>query len=190
MATEEGPFTGEGGVIHETPAERAVFPPFDATTYASQLFWFAVVFILFYWVMAKVAVPRIAGILEARRNRIASDLAEAEAAKTRSEEAGVAYEKALSEARGRAFLIAEEGRNKAKAATDAQRAGIEADLAGKLAAAEARIATIKSQALAEVGSIAGDAAGAVVKALADVEATAKEVKDAVSSALAERNVDA
>jgi F-type H+-transporting ATPase subunit b len=183
------PVTGTG-TLTETPVEKKVFPPFDATTFASQLFWFALTFLIFYWLMAKVALPRIGGILEGRKARIANDLGQAEQAKRQSEEAGAAYEKALAEARARAFGIADAARNTSKAASDAQRTSIEADLAKKLAAAEARIADIKSRALAEVGTIAGDAAGAVVSALSDVETSATEIEDAVKSALAERNAHA
>jgi F-type H+-transporting ATPase subunit b len=39
------------------PAEEhgVGFPPFDATTYSSQLLWLAVTFGFFYWIMKNVA---------------------------------------------------------------------------------------------------------------------------------------
>ncbi len=48
----------------EVPAAEhgAGFPPFDSTTFASQLLWLAITFGVFYWIMKNVAVPRIAGI--------------------------------------------------------------------------------------------------------------------------------
>ena len=181
------PVVGEGTLV-ETPAEHKVFPPFDATTFASQLLWFAITFVVFYYLMAKVALPRIGGILEGRRDRIAADLDQAEGLKSESEQAAAAYEKALADARSKASAIAGTARDAAKGKTDQQRKDVEADLGRQLAAAEARIADIKSKALAEVGAIAGDTTDALVKALGGVEATAKEVSDAVASALAERNV--
>lgn len=190
MATTPEPLTTGEAVIVDPGEQHAAFPPFDVTTFASQLFWFALTFLVFYWLMAKVALPRISGILEARKGRIAGDLAEAEQAKTQSEQAGAAYDKALAQARSNAFAIAEGARSTAKAASDAKRAGIEADLAKKIAAAEASIADIKTKALAEVGSIASDATSAVVNALSGVEATADEVADAVKSALAGRAANA
>jgi len=184
------PFTGGEGVVVETPAEHANFPPFDASTFASQILWFAITFGVLYYLMAKVALPRLAGIIEGRRDRIAADLDAAERLKGESEDAARAYEKALAEARGKASGIAESARGAAKAKADAQRGTVESDLAAKLSAAEARIADIKNRALGEVGTIAGDATEAVVQSLIDAKTTPDEVRAAVSSVLAERNANA
>ena len=109
--------------------------------------------------------------------------------KKQSEDAGVAYEKALAEARGRASGIAEAARGTSKAAADKQRSSVEADLAAKLAKSEADIASIKEKALKEVEGIARDATGAVVQALTGIEATAAEIGNAVSAAFAERKAN-
>jgi F-type H+-transporting ATPase subunit b len=191
MATSDTePFTTGEGVIQETVAEHKVFPPFDSTTFASQLLWFAITFVAFYYLMAKVALPRISRILSERSGRIAEDIETANRFKQESEQAGAAYEKALGEARANANRIADGARDTAKAAAAKQRSEIEADLGRKLQEAEVRISDIKSKALSEVGAIASDAAGAVVAALSDVRATASEVEGAVGEALAERNVRA
>ena len=179
------PATTQGTAV---PAEhKEPFPPFDATHFASRLFWFAICFVAFYFIIARVAVPRIASILGERRGRIEGDLGEAEKAKQAAEAAGIAYEKALAEARAHGFDIAEEAGEKARAAAAEERASTEADLAKKLAEAEARIAEIKSRALGEVGAIAADTAEALVKALAGVSPTPAEIKEAVGTAMSGRN---
>src|SRR5262245_65996164 len=81
------------------------FPPFDPATFASQLFWFALTFILLYVLMSRVALPRIGTILEDRRKRIDGDLADAQRSKEASDAAIAAHEKALAEARGRAQTL-------------------------------------------------------------------------------------
>lgn len=190
MATSNPePFVG-GHVISETAAEHTVFPPFDATTFASQLLWFAITFGILYYLLSKIALPRIAGILEGRRDRIAADLDAAERLKGESEAAGAAYEKALAAARGRASAIADDARGAAKAKADAQRQEVEADLGRRLAAAETRIADIKTRAVGEVGSIARDTTAAIVSALSDARASTEEIGSAVSTALAGRKLDA
>jgi F-type H+-transporting ATPase subunit b len=178
------PATGQGT---EAPAEKLPFPPFDPTHFASQLLWFAITFIAFYFIIAKVAIPRIAGILGERRGRIDGDLNEAEKAKQAADAAGIAYERALAEARARAFDIAEEAGEKAKAAAAVERTATEAVLAKRLAEAEARITEIKARALGEVGAIAGEAAEAVVRTLADMSVTPDEIREAVGIAMSGRS---
>jgi F-type H+-transporting ATPase subunit b len=188
--TPEGPFTSGEGIVVETPEEHNNFPPFDASTFASQLLWFAITFAVLYYVMAKVALPRLAGIIEGRRDRIAADLDTAERLKGESEDAARSYEKALGQARANASSIAETARTAAKTKADAQRAETERDLAAKLTAAEARITDIKNRALSEVGSIAGEATEQVVASLIGAKTTQDEVNAAVQSVLAERNANA
>jgi F-type H+-transporting ATPase subunit b len=188
MATEspEHQFPpGEVGTLTETPAEHNVFPPFDSTTFASQLLWFAITFALLYYLMAKVALPRIAGILEDRRDRIASDLDLAESLKKDSEAALEGYERALAEARTRASTIAEGARDGARQAASAKRAAIEASLAEKLEVAEKRIGEIKAKALADVGEIAVETTDALIASLVDVELGEREVAEAVSAVMSE-----
>src|SRR5215510_15250331 len=88
------------------------FPPFDSHTFASQLFWFALVFIALYLLMSRVALPRVGSILEARRRHIDGDLAEAQRLKGESDAAIAAHDKALGEARAGAQSLANERREK------------------------------------------------------------------------------
>ena len=171
------------GTTVPAPAEREVFPPFNPETFPSQLLWLAITFVALYVLLARVAIPRIGGIIADRKGRIAADIARAESARADSEAALVAYEKALATARANANSIAEEARNRSKAASDAERAGIEAELATKLAAAEARIADIKTKALSEVGAIAAEATGAIVKALIDADIARNDIDAAVGEAM-------
>ncbi len=163
--------------------EGGGFPPFQSETFASQLFWLALTFVFLYVVMAKVALPRVAGILEARRGRIAADLAEAQRFKDGSDAAIAGYEKALAQARARAQTIAGETRQRQAAQSEETRKGLEAELHGKLAEAERTIAATKSAAMANVDAIAADAAGAIVERLIGAAPTAKELAAAVKDVL-------
>jgi F-type H+-transporting ATPase subunit b len=172
-----------GTAVEHTAGGHEVFPPFDSSTFASQLFWLAITFAVLYWVLAKVAIPRIGGIISDRAGRIAGDIEKAQKAKADSEAAVAAYEKALAAARTNANTIAEAARNEAKEAADKERHATEADLAKKLAAAEQNIAGIKQRALSEVGAIASDTTAAIVKALINTDAPKADVDAAVASAL-------
>jgi F-type H+-transporting ATPase subunit b len=144
--------------------------------------WLAITFGLFYLLMSKVIVPRIGGILEHRRDRIAQDLDEANRLKEEADNAIAAYEQELADARNKASAIAETAREKAKAAAEAERVSTEAELNAKMAEAEKSIAAIKTKALADVDTIAEDAATDLVKHLLGGAVTKTEVAAAIRSA--------
>ena len=158
------------------------FPPFDSSTFSSQILWLAITFGLFYLFMSRVVLPRIGSILETRRDRIAQDLNEANRLKLESDQAFAAYEQELAEARSNAHEIAQTARDEAKADADAERAKVEAEVAGRLEKAEAEIAAVKSKALAEVDAIAVDTTSAIVEQLIGGTVTKARVAAAVKAA--------
>jgi F-type H+-transporting ATPase subunit b len=159
------------------------FPPFVKEHFASQLFWLALCFVVLYVLMAKVALPRVGAILEARRERIAADFAQAQRHKEESEAAMAAYEKALADARNRAQAIANETRDELMAEAGAARKVLEHDLNAKLAEAEQTIAATKRAAMANVRGVAVEAAHAIVQRLIGVAPAKNVVARAVDRAL-------
>jgi F-type H+-transporting ATPase subunit b len=155
------------------------FPPFDATSFASQILWFAITFAVLYVVMSRVALPQIGSIIDKRKARIDGDLKEAERLKGETDKAIAAYETALAEARKNAHAIAEETRTSIKADLDGKRKAVEDDLSKKVAEAEARIGKNKDEALGRVGEIASDTAAALVTQLTG-EANPADVSAAVA----------
>ena len=85
--------------------------------------------------------------------------------KAEADAAVAAYEQELAEARAKANAIGQAASNAARLEAETKRKQIEAELEGKLSKAEARIAKIKSSALAEVSTIAADTAAAIVERL-------------------------
>lgn len=160
------------------------FPPFDPSTFGTQLLWLALAFGALYAIMSRVALPRIGEILETRRDRIEGDLAEAERLRQKTDQAIAAYEQALAEARRHAQGIAEETRMSIKADLDSRRAGVEADLGTKLTAAEARIQQTKTAALANVDEIAAETAQALVAQLIGT-VSLESARNAVAAVAAE-----
>jgi F-type H+-transporting ATPase subunit b len=157
-----------------------IFPPFDPSTFPSQLLWLAITFAALYFLMSRVAIPRIGGILESRRARIEGDLKEADRLRIESERAAAAYEAALAEARKNAHVIAEETRQGIRTDIEGKRAKVEADLSAKVATAEAGIAQSKAAALTNVDQIAADTAATLVGQLAGKVSEA-EARDAVAA---------
>ena len=103
---------------HPAEGGHGGFPPFQSETFASQLFWLAIAFVLLYALMSKLALPRVASIIDNRQKHISDDLAEAARFKGESDAAVAAYEKALADARARAQVIAAETRELQAAEAD------------------------------------------------------------------------
>jgi len=170
------------GTAAAPAGEKPHFPPFDAHLFPSQLLWLAISFVIFYYFVQKTLLPRIGGILETRRDRIANDLDEAARLKSESDAAIAAYEQALAEARRNAEATAQKAHDEARQQAEAQRAEVEAGLAEKTAAAEKDIAAIKARALGEIDTVAEDAAEAIVRQLIGTPVTKSEVAAAVAAA--------
>ena len=162
---------------------KAPFPPLQKENFASQLFWLAICFVVLYLITSKLAIPRIGGIVEARRNRIAGDLAEANKLKEQSDSALRSYEKSLADARARAQSLANDTRDKLNAEAEEARRRLETALNVKLAEAEKTIAATKTTAMANVQGIAIETATAIVERLIGAAPAGKAVESAVADVL-------
>lgn len=169
----------------ETSAEvghqENVFPPFDTHNFVPQLVWLVIVFGILYYVMSRVALPRVGGILEARRARIEGDLGDAARMQEAATAASAAYDQKLADAKARAQALAQETHDRLHAETEARRKELESALNAKLAAAEAQIQDTKSRAMASVGDIARDAASTIIQHLTGKPADPAAVAAAVNA---------
>jgi len=179
----EVPIPTDVGAQVETPiAEESLFPPFDATAFASHLFWLAIAFGLLLFLVNRLVVPRVGGILEDRRDRIASDLGEASRLSRETDEVIAAYEAELADARQKAQSIAQQRRDEIKAEIARRQAETEQSLSERVAQAEQEIAARRDEAFAEVDTIAADAAQAIVERISGVTVDAAKAADAVKKA--------
>ena len=161
----------------------SAFPPFDSSTFASQLVSLLIAFVALYLIVSKIALPRVGSVLDARQNAIEGDLAKAQELKDASDAALKAYENELAAARARAQAISAETREKLNAAAEAERKTLEGRLAVKLAEAEKTIAATREAAMRNVRGIAADAAAAIVQRLTGLAPDSKSVDSAVDASL-------
>ena len=161
---------------------HSTFPPFDPSTFPSQLLWFFITFGFLYWYMSRRALPQIGKVIEDRKARIASDLDDATRMQQKADAAAAAHEKKLAEARAKAQAMAQEARDQAAAQAEGRRAALESELSSRIAAAEKQIAATRAQAMTNVAAIARDAAGAIVERLGGSAPDAAAVAAAVETA--------
>ena len=161
-------------------------PQFEQVEFfLSQLFWLAVIFTGLYFVMARVALPRVAEVLEERSERLAEDLERAEKLRQEAEEVVAGYEAALSKARSEAAGVLSETGKEIQALTAKREAEFAKELARKTAAAEARIAAAKAEAQAQVRDIALEATIDITARLVGSPAEQAAVSDTVDDVLKE-----
>jgi len=176
--------TMDHGDAHtETGAHEKIFPPFHAPDFSPQLIWLGLSFVVLYVIMARIALPRLASIIEGRRDKIADDLDKAAALKAEADAALKAYETALEQARARAQTIASEMREKLQAETDRLKKEVDAKLAQQIEAAEGQINTTKNAALANLKGVATEVTGVIITHLMGEAANSAAVTAAVESEL-------
>src|SRR5262249_62327872 len=144
-----------GSVLHRTVL---YCPP--------QLVWLVIAFIALMILTSRLAMPRIAHVLEQRETRIRGDLDRAERVKIEADEALSAYQKAMSNARAKAQGDLRQTQAEIAAETAKREAAFAQQLAQRTKAAEDSIAQVKTRALAELRGVGIEVAGGGVKKVA------------------------
>lgn len=152
----------EGAGGHGAEASGA-FPPFDLSLFSSQLFWFALTFGALYFVLAKVALPKVGSVLAKRAGTIQGDLDAAAQKSADADAARTGMEQATAKARNDARTMIEAQRAAVTAELAEEQAKAEAALNDRTGVAEARIAKARASALAEVDTLAADLAADIVR---------------------------
>lgn len=154
-------------------------PQFDPSSFASQLFWLAITFIIMYVFFAKKALPDIASSLDARETRIKTDIESAEKINEQAETVKTDYEKVLQDSKDQSTKIIsaahDDLKNKSNEAIDAFRKNQEKVLKDL----ESKITAAKDDALSDMHTIAADAAQQAAQKIIDVDADIKAVKSVV-----------
>jgi F-type H+-transporting ATPase subunit b len=138
-------------------------PQLCADWYLNLIFWLVVALAAIFFVLTRIALPRVSAVLAERSGTISNDIAAAEDMKRQAKDAEAAYEKALADARAEAQRISGEARAAIQADLDAAIAKADAQIAEKTAESEAQIAEIRAGAAASVAEVARDVAAEIVR---------------------------
>jgi F-type H+-transporting ATPase subunit b len=144
-------------------------PQLDVATYASQIFWLIVAFSVLYYLLTRKALPRVVEVLEARQDRIAADLDEAQRMRAEAQQVLEQHERAMDEARSHAQAILHRTQVALEDQAAKRHAELEERLQRQLGEAENRIAAAKQAALAELEDVAVTTAQAATERVAGVK---------------------
>ncbi|MHA1598857.1 MAG: F0F1 ATP synthase subunit B family protein [Alphaproteobacteria bacterium] len=166
--------------------KSAGLPQLDFTTFAPQLIWLAITFVVLYLLMARVAMPRIGQVIEERAHRIEDNLKKAETLRGEAAAASEAYEAALADARAEAHSVMVKVRDQIAEETASKLAGLSDKLEAKMKKAEDHIAEEKDKALATLADISTEVASAMAEKLTGGSISDKDVAAAVAGAMEAR----
>ena len=156
-------------------------PQMEFADYVPQIVWLVITFATLYFLMAKLALPRITDILETRQRRLDHDLELTETLRDDATAALAEYESAIAAARGESELILAEAHERIHSEARQQLDDLNARLEGEIAESEARIGNIMTQAVGELAVAASDAARTATERLIGFEVSEERARDAVDT---------
>lgn len=158
-------------------------PQFDPAVWSPQLIWLAISFVALYFLMARVALPRISDVLEEREFKISDALRKAEGLRDDAEDAAAEYERMMADARAKAQEEVRAVREQAAAEAAKRHAELNERLAEEIAAAEGHIAEARDKAVASVREIAEELSAAAIERLLGEKPDPRSVATAVDASM-------
>lgn len=162
------------------PGQSGGLPQLDFSTWPSQIFWLVVTLAVLFFIMKRIALPRIEETIEERDATITRDLDKASDLNGRAEEVEASYQKALADARDEARRAMEEAKGEAAARLKEALAEADERISAQVAESEARIGEIQANAAAQATEVAQSAASAIAERFSPSGVDASKLSAAVS----------
>ncbi len=151
-----------------------------------QLGWMAVILLVLYFLLSRWALPEMGKVLANRAAAIERDLTAARAAKASADQAVLALNATLQQARHAAQAQVAAAVEQAKAEAALSAAALNAKLDEKLAQSEAQIQAARAQAIAAIKPVAEQAAETILVRLTGTAPENGQLGQRVDDALAAR----
>ncbi|WP_439477016.1 F0F1 ATP synthase subunit B family protein [Brevundimonas sp.] len=157
-------------------------PQFEFQHWFGQIVYLIILFALLYWLMAKVFVPRLRGVIDQRAATIADAVQTARQVQAEAAGQAEAAKAEVEAARASSRSMAAAAKARVTEQANARAAEEEAVVNARIAEAETAIGKTRDAAMTNVGSIASDTAAAIVERLTGKAPTAAEASAAVKGA--------
>ena len=157
-------------------------PQFEFQHWFGQIAWLIILFALLYWLMAKVFVPRLRGVIDQRAATISEAVSTARQVQAEAAGQAEAAKAEVEAARGSSRSTAAAAKARVTEQAKARGAEEEAVVSARIAEAETAIGKTRDAAMTNVGTIASDTAAAIVERLTGKAPTAAEAAAAVKGA--------
>lgn len=151
-------------------------PQLDFSTYSSQLFWLILSFASLYMFTARVTMPRMAKILEARGLRIEGSIQRADELKAHAEKLRHEFEATLSATRNQAHDNVMQMIHKVTVTSAQRKKDLNLMMLERIQSSEAHIERQKKQAMGEVKAVAESISLQLAEKLLDQKIDPKSVE--------------
>ena len=150
----------------------------------SQFFWLLVVLGLIYFGIGKAMLPKIQSTVDARDQRIADDLAAAQAARVAADATEEAYRLKMDDSRAEAMKLTAKAKADGAKSTEARVAEAGAAIQAKAVEAATRIRASRTAAVKELEQLAGTLAQDIASKVGGVSVSADDASKAVKAVMA------
>jgi F-type H+-transporting ATPase subunit b len=150
-----------------------------------QLVWLAVFFLILYFGIVKLTLPRIGRVMNEREGVVTGDLSAAEAAKAEADRIRTAYDADIGEAQARARSALNDAKTAASRSVEARLGEVDATLNERQRASDEELAAARGRALGEIEGVAAETAATIVERLIGDRPEPQAAADAARRALAE-----
>jgi len=157
-------------------------PQFEFQHWFGQIVYLLFLFAILYWLMAKVFVPRLRGVIDQRAATIADAVSAARQVQAEAAGQAEAAKAEVEAARAGSRAMATAAKARVTDAANARAAEEEAVVNARIAEAETAIGKTRDAAMTNVAAIASDTAAAIVERLTGKAPTAAEATAAVKGA--------
>ena len=158
-------------------------PQLDVSGFPSQIFWLVITFVFLWWLMAKVALPKVGLVLEERQKKINDSLDMAENLRIEAGSVFEAYEIAISVAHDEARKVINDANQEGTQASANQLAEMRISLTNQIAEVEAEIESVKEKALEDIGQSAREVAISSLDKLVGIKIPAKTLNASIDNAM-------
>lgn len=159
-------------------------PQLDFSVFPSQLFWLSISFFTMLFLMSKIIIPRIAEMINLRKEKIDDYLQKAAEIKEKAEKSLAKYQEALQKATSEANQSLLKTQQDLKTLMECKQADLSAELAAQIKEGEQKIAQGKQKALKQVEEMSAELAMDVVKKLG-LNVTEAQIRKAIEVSVKE-----
>ena len=140
-------------------------PQLDFTTFIHQLFWLFLSLSFLYFILSRIALPRISDVIEERNDTITDDLDEAKSLSIEAEKVVNELKSKLEDARSSSQKTLMDERQKNLDKISSERKKFEETISKEISSSEEKINKGKSEALKEASDLAVDIAEEIINNL-------------------------